>query len=141
MRRNGQGSGQASEPDSVRHGRPGHGQGTVRLAGLAAAVLCAAVLSLCLGARQLAPGAVLRALLGMGSEAERAAAVESSTDTDLLPCCSDDSGCSGCRRQIAAQDILGIPGAVFGKGRMERANLAEQMGQPDGSCAGNLDLH
>ena len=50
------------------------GQGAARLAGLAAAVLCAAVLSLCLGARQLAPGTVLRALLGAAGEAERAAA-------------------------------------------------------------------
>lgn len=50
------------------------GQGAARLAGLAVAVLCAAVLSLCLGARQLAPGTVLRALLGAAGEAERAAA-------------------------------------------------------------------
>lgn len=56
-----------------RNGRGG-GQGAARLAGLAAAVLCAAVLSLCLGARQLAPGAVLRALLGVANDAGDAAA-------------------------------------------------------------------
>lgn len=58
---------------SVQHSRPGSGRGAARLAGLAAAVLCAAVLSLCLGARPLRPGAVLRALLGIAGDAESAA--------------------------------------------------------------------
>lgn len=70
MRRNGQDGGRSVVP----HGRPVSGQGAARLAGLAAAVLCAAVLSLCLGARPLRPGAVLRALLGIANDAEGAAA-------------------------------------------------------------------
>ena len=88
MRRKGQGSGQSdaainnaskagASQSSGQGSRQSDGQsGNQRaacLAGLALAVLCAAVLSLCLGARQLAPGAVLRALLGIAGSAESAA--------------------------------------------------------------------
>ncbi|MBD5095194.1 MAG: iron ABC transporter permease [Subdoligranulum sp.] len=77
-----QSRGRDGRQDGAQHGRrssiqgcrPPNRPGAACLAGLTAAVLCAAALSLCLGARQLAPGAVLRALLGMGTDAERAAA-------------------------------------------------------------------